>query len=324
MTTKDIARNATEQYTQRMNRVLDHIDHHLDQSLEVAALAEVAHFSPFHFHRVFSAWVGEPLGEYVRRRRLEVGALHLAGNARVSVLAVALDVGFGSGEAFARAFKLRFGATPTAWRRDTPLRWESELQHARRLWDRKPDQIQRKGDQAGWSVSDDHAGLSNSCKHFTMKVSVSVLPSVRVAFMRHIGPYGHPIQQFWESKFVPWALAQGLLPQSDCYGIGHDDPHITPAPQCRYDACVAVADDFVASGQVSIATLPGGRYAVAAFEGTVEQLYVAWIELLRDWLPASGLQMDARPVLERIPAGTQKHPETGVFACELCIPVRPI
>src|SRR5574343_1501908 len=120
MTTKDIARNATEQYTQRMNRVLDHIDHHLDQSLEVAALAEVAHFSPFHFHRVFSAWVGEPLGEYVRRRRLEVGALHLAGNARVSVLAVALDVGFGSGEAFARAFKLRFGCTPTALRRDTP------------------------------------------------------------------------------------------------------------------------------------------------------------------------------------------------------------
>lgn len=317
MTLMDTARRASAQYTQRMNRVLDHIDRHLDQPLEVADLAAVAHFSPFHFHRMFSAWVGQPLGEYVRRRRLEVGALHLAGNARVSVLAVALDVGFGSGEAFARAFKLHFGATPTAWRRGTPQRWAHELQHARRLWERKPD-------QDASARGGDHAGLFNFREHSPMQVSVTTLPAVRVAYMRHIGPYGLGIQQFWERTFVPWAQAQGLLPQSDCYGIGHDDPHITPAPQCRYDACVAVGEDFVASSPVSMTTLPGGRYAVAAFEGTVAQLSVAWTELLRDWLPASGLQIDARPVFERIPAGTQKNPDTGVFACELCIPVRPL
>ena len=64
-------------YTQRMNRVLDHIDKHLDESLEVAALAAIAHFSPFHFHRVFTAWMGETLGDYLRRRRIEVAAARL-------------------------------------------------------------------------------------------------------------------------------------------------------------------------------------------------------------------------------------------------------
>lgn len=322
MTPTDSTRSASAQYAQRMNRVMDHIDRHLDQPLEVADLAAVAHFSPFHFHRMFSAWVGEPLGEYVRRRRLEVGALHLAGNARVSVLAVALNVGFGSGEAFARAFKLRFGCSPTVWRRDTPQRWAHELQHARRLWDRKGDQALRKPDQDELGRADEDGGLSNSQESILMQVRQTTLPAVRVAYMRHMGPYGPGIQQFWERKLVPWAQAQGLLPQADCYGIGHDDPHITPAPQCRYDACVAVGEDFVAPSPVGTATLPGGRYAVAAFEGTVEQLHVAWTELLRDWLPASGMQIDARPVMERIPAGTHKDPATGVFACELCIPIR--
>ncbi|HEY3195909.1 MAG TPA: AraC family transcriptional regulator [Candidatus Dormibacteraeota bacterium] len=77
---------------------------------------ESPNFSSFHFHRLFTAWFGETLGEYVRRRRLETAALRLVAQPRLPVLQVALSVGFGSTEAFARAFKARFGSTPTAWR----------------------------------------------------------------------------------------------------------------------------------------------------------------------------------------------------------------
>jgi AraC family transcriptional regulator len=101
------------EYASRLNRVLDHIDQHLADPLELATLAEVAHFSPYHFHRLFAAWMGETLGEYLRRRRLEIAAQRLAANAQLPVLNVALEVGFGSGEAFARAFKERFDCTPT-------------------------------------------------------------------------------------------------------------------------------------------------------------------------------------------------------------------
>ncbi len=99
-----------------MHRVLEHIDKQLDQPLDLETLAKVAHFSPFHFHRLFSAWMGETLGDYLRRRRVEIAATRLVSQPRVRVLLVALSVGFGSAEAFARAFKTRFGCSPTLWR----------------------------------------------------------------------------------------------------------------------------------------------------------------------------------------------------------------
>ncbi len=99
-----------------MHRVVEYIDRHLDEKLELATLAAVANFSSFHFHRLFTAWIGETLGDYVRRRRLEVAALRLLAQPRVPVLQVALSVGFSSTEAFARAFKARFSLTPSGWR----------------------------------------------------------------------------------------------------------------------------------------------------------------------------------------------------------------
>ena len=63
---------------------------------------------------------------------------------------------------------------------------------------------------------------------------------------------------------------------------------------------------------------------IARFEGTVETINDAWRTLLRGWLPGSGLQLDARPFLEHYPVGSSYDPATGVFDCELCIPVSPL
>ena len=52
-----------------MHRVLEHIDRHLDQPLELETLAEVAHFSAFHFHRLFSAWMESGVYELYGVRR---------------------------------------------------------------------------------------------------------------------------------------------------------------------------------------------------------------------------------------------------------------
>src|SRR6202048_4902538 len=108
-------RNRAE-YDGRMHRVLEHIDRQLDQPLDLETLAEVAHFSPFHFHRLFSAWMGETLGGYLRRRRCEIAATRLVAQPRLGILHIALGVGFGSAEAFTHAFSARFGCSPTAWR----------------------------------------------------------------------------------------------------------------------------------------------------------------------------------------------------------------
>src|ERR1700759_5043047 len=73
-------------YSTRMHRVLEYIDRHLDETLELQSLARVAHFSAFHFHRIFFAWTGETLGAYLRRRRLEIAASRLAGQPKLTIL----------------------------------------------------------------------------------------------------------------------------------------------------------------------------------------------------------------------------------------------
>nr|WP_205379869.1 GyrI-like domain-containing protein [Streptomyces sp. SID7805] len=95
---------------------MEHIERHLDQRIEVAELARIAVTSEYHLRRLFSALAGIPLSEYIRRRRLTVaGAEVLAGER--TLLDVAVRYGYGSGEAFARAFRALHGVGPGEARR---------------------------------------------------------------------------------------------------------------------------------------------------------------------------------------------------------------
>src|ERR1700733_626695 len=166
-------------YVDRMHRVTAYIDQHLDQFLDLETLAEVAHFSPFHFHRLFSALMGETLGSYLRRRRCEVAATRLLAQPKLSILKIALGVGFGSAEALAHAFNARFGCSPTTWRLE---------QSAARSAKSNPDQAMRKADQAS-DVESRNNGASNSNaaeKH--MKVEVIDRQPTPVAYLRYVGP----------------------------------------------------------------------------------------------------------------------------------------
>ena len=144
-----------------------------------------------------------------------------------------------------------------------------------------------------------------------------------VAYLRHFGPYGDPLSQFWRKTVSPWLATNGLLGQPR-YGISHDDPSVTAPAQCRYDAGVEVPPHFTPSGHAFKTTIPGGRYAVLRFKGGVAEIGEAWTALLRDWLPASGMQLDARPCFEYYPKDAAYDPQTGVFECDICIPVVPL
>lgn len=297
------SQDSRSEYTRRVHRVLEHIDRHLDEPLELDALAAVAHFSPFHFHRLFSAWMGETLGEYLRRRRLELAALRLVSQPDVPVLHVALSVGFGSAEAFARAFKARFGSTPTSWRKRN-----------RRQANSKPNQ-EEKGDNAN-----DEASRQSAHEEASMNVTLIERQPTHIAYLRHVGPYGPPIAEFWQREVAPWLATNKLLDRPR-FGISHDDPKITAPEKCRYDAGVEVAPGFVGTGKYLTTVIPGGKYAVTRFKGTAAEIGDVWAALLRDWLPASGMQLDSRPFFEYYPRDTTYDPQTSVFDCDLCIPV---
>jgi AraC family transcriptional regulator len=310
--------DSRSEYERRMNRVLDHIDRNLDAQLDLPALADVANFSRYHFHRIFAAWMGETIGDYVRRRRLEVAAHKLAAGA--AVLDVALATGFGSGEAFARAFKSRFGSTPTEWRSNTPERTAAFLA-AQRAQHSNFDQANSKYGQAGTGANGEHDVSNNPYGELTMEVQVIDLPPAHVAYRRHIGPYGPSVGEFWGRTIMPWLMANGLA-NATCYGIGHDDPSVTPPEKCRYDACVEIPAGFDPGGQFSVTDLPGGRYAVTRYTGAPRDIGPAWNWLMKEWLPSSGLQCDERPCFERYEnLATQSD---GSFTCEICIPVKAL
>lgn len=101
---------------ERLNEALDHIEAHIRRRIEVTELARIAATSEYHFRRMFSALAGMPLSEYIRRRRLTVaGAEVLAGDR--TLLDIAVRYGYGSGEAFARAFRAVHGVGPGEARR---------------------------------------------------------------------------------------------------------------------------------------------------------------------------------------------------------------
>ncbi|ADG86870.1 transcriptional regulator, AraC family [Thermobispora bispora DSM 43833] len=101
---------------ERLNRAVDYIERHLDQRIDGAELARITLMSEYHFRRLFSALAGIPLSEYIRRRRLTLaGAEVLAG--KETLLDIAVRYGYGSGEAFARAFRALHGVGPAEARR---------------------------------------------------------------------------------------------------------------------------------------------------------------------------------------------------------------
>ncbi len=299
-------------YVDRMHRVTAYIDQHLDQFLDLETLAEVAHFSPFHFHRLFSALTGETLGAYLRRRRCEIAATRLLAQPKVSVLQIALGVGFGSAEAFTHAFGARFGCSPTTWRLQ---------QNSERATTSNPDQAKRKPDQAqrDKAIKD---GVTSKPETL-MKVQIIDRKPTPIAYLRHVGPYGQPIGMFWQTEVYPWMVGNGLMGQPR-YGISHDDPRVTAPEQCRYDAGCEIPANALARGNAHRTIIPGGQYAALSFKGVVADFEPAWNALLRDWLPSSGLQLDSRPMFEYYPTDSSYDPATGVLECQLCVPVMPL
>ena len=312
------------EYEKRVNRVLDHIREHLADELTLVDLASVAAFSPFHFHRVFTAITGETLFGFIQRVRLERAAVALSSHRDRSVLAVALDHGFSSAAAFARAFRGRFGMSATEWRQGGARRWHARQARANERLERNLRQPNRKRGKAAERAHGDTARKRSM--EVAMNVRVTELPAHHVAYMRYVGPYGaHGIPDLWK-RFRKWMETHGLMSdETVTLGVAYDDPDVTAPDRCRYDACVVVPADFKADRWVNVVEVPGGKFAVTDFAGHAREIRGAWEAFYRSWLPGSGHEPDDRPCFERYRVrNIAVEGKPDAFHCELCMPVRPL
>lgn len=150
-----------------------------------------------------------------------------------------------------------------------------------------------------------------------MTYQIEEMSKSRIAYMRRVGPYGAGNYVLMK-KFKEWAKGNGLFTESaNILGISQDNPTVTPPENCRYDVGIVVSEHFTTTDtDLSLAELPGGRYAVFTIDHTAEAIQKAWSEIFIQ-LSAQGQQPDvSRPILERyIPAMIDNH------LCEICVPV---
>jgi AraC family transcriptional regulator len=267
-------------YRERMLRVLVHIQQHLDDALGLDELARVACFSPYHFHRLFTGMVGESVKGHVRRLRLERAATQLKRSAR-PVTAIALDAGYDTPEAFTRAFKAGFGAAPSRFRSQRRVTAGVPA----------PSGVHFREDRRVSRFRTCTSGIQ------TLNVTIKSLPPLRVAFMRHVGPYSE-VGRMWD-RLLPLLAKDGWIAgDAQFIGICHDDPEVTPPAKLRYDACVTVDASFVPAGEVGVQVLPGGDYAMTTHIGPYARLGETYSVLFGQWLPQSGRDLRSSPCFE--------------------------
>lgn len=278
--------------------MIDHIEQHLAEELSLEALTGIAHYSPFHFHRLFSALMGETPSRFITRLRLERAASQLLEHPSRSVTRIATECGFTSQSAFARAFREGFSMTATQCRRRGYPSVADESGAPRT----RPD--------------DDSISVPS------LTTRVETLPAIEVAYVRHVGPYAAKGDVFdgLFSELREWADSRGLLdPESTWLTVIHDSPQITEEDRLRVSAALAVSDAVSGSGRVGRMTLEGGRYAVARGHLGVDEYAAAWRDLMGRWLPGSGYESGDRHPFELYPP--HREAPVGKTAVELCLPV---
>lgn len=100
-----------------IGRAIIFIETNLYEPLTVESVANTVSYSYYHFHRCFQAVMGETIGSYIRSRRLTQAAYDLVYSNK-KILDIAISLYFESAESFTRAFKKRYGITPTEYRRN--------------------------------------------------------------------------------------------------------------------------------------------------------------------------------------------------------------
>lgn len=297
-------RSATTDYLARINRAIDAIVSDLAQPLSLQAVSEASGFSPFHFHRVFKAIVGETPNQFVKRLRLERALYLMSHSPRWSLTEVALHCGFSSSSDFSRSFKLHFGQAPRRF--DLQAFRDERRADFERLMSAQTTPPRPQWRDVGAHPDGFEARLRD-------------LPARTVAYLRVFEPYREGAAQAACERLLAWAEPRGLA-DGQWLGYMWDEPEIVAMADCRYDVALVV-DDFVPEGDIGCFRFPAMRVAEVEIRGDIHLEVRALDWLYQTWLPRSGHMPDDHPAFEAWIGRPFAHgTEHFELACQL--PVR--
>jgi AraC family transcriptional regulator len=270
----------TSDYARRVNRAIDYIVKNLSNSLSLAEIAHVAHFSPFHFHRIFKAATGETLHQFVKRLRLASAIQMLTPQpykrqAMPLLTQIALACGFSSLSEFSHSFKQRYGASPRRFD-IAALRNTHQAEFERFM-----------------------AAITSPTRapyREDFVVQLRDLPARSLAYIRVFNPYREGlVKKAYQQLYAK--VPQSARNDAQWLGYMWDEPETVGLANCRYDAAVVVEDLSDVTG-LSEFQLPAMRVAEIVIKGdlALEARAIEW--LYQSWLPQSGYVPADHPAME--------------------------
>ena len=280
---------ADDKYEQALLSTLVYIQTHLETDVSLEVLAERIGFSAYHFHRIFTEFVGEPVKTYVRRLRLERSAYRLK-ISQDAILQIALDAGFKSHETFTRAFAGRFGMNPSTFRQ-----YFLQATHERKR--RIPASV------VNYQAFVNESGFPPN-QAAAIQVRFERVRPVLVAFIRHTGPYdnvlepGSQVDSLWKAIFH-WGEIHNLTnADSLLIGIPQDDPSVTAPEKLRFDVGVQVPEFREPTGNIGCQTLSPGLYMVGRHYGSFNHLAETYAYIYDTYILTGQYQLRAAPPFE--------------------------
>lgn len=247
-------------------KVLLHIQSNLDKKPNLEELAQIAFFSPFHFHRIFKAFTGESIFKYIRRLKLERAASELKYSDKLINL-IAIKAGYENTESFSRVFKTQFKKSPMEFRKHSKKELENSIGHLSKP--RKPKELNIE--------------------------LIDITNTKHLICLRHIGNY-NDVGQTWDS-LKKWVYKNQYKIKSTL-GISYDNPKITEEDKIRYDACVELEKNVDLGSKMHRKKIRNGKYAVVTIKGEYESLNTAYEYFYVKWLEKNRFELRNEPSFE--------------------------
>jgi AraC family transcriptional regulator len=284
--------------TAELNRLVTLVEDHLSDDLDLATAASELGTTEYHLRRMFSSLAGMPLSEYVRRRRMTVAAADVCGDE--DLLGIAVRYGYGSTEAFGRAFRSVHGVSPGDVRRDGgPLRTQPQIRF----------RLTVEG-----NITMD-ARITDR-PDFRLMGHAARVPLIHEGVNPHIQAHiaSLPVEEHARLKALSNTEPAGLLQVS-----ADVDPDYSEGTELTYLHGVAVTDGTLAPKDLEVVEVPAGTWAVFRTEGDYPgALQAAWAATATEWFPSNPWRLRPGPSIVSI---LDRSDDFSTATCELWLPV---